>query len=57
MEKVEKGFEELLRLFNKLGRVVVPFIGLEELVKNKKKAARPQDLADLNIIRKKRRKK
>lgn len=37
------------------GRLDVPFIGYEALIRNKAASARPQDLADLEILRRVRR--
>jgi hypothetical protein len=43
------------RVIGTYGAIQVPFIGFEALVRNKERSARPQDLADLEVLRRSRR--
>lgn len=45
----EEAWESRVRV--KIGGVEVPIIGLDALVRNKKAAARPKDLVDVEMIR------
>ena len=38
------------RLTHAVGRLQVPFLGREDLIRNKRASARPKDLADLDLL-------